>query len=72
MKQFGLELQPSPEGDGLAIVDVDPDGVAAEKGLVQGDVIQSVAGKKVTNIEEMRKQLSNANNGNRKTILMRG
>ncbi len=71
MKQFGLELQPSPEGDGLAIVDVDPDGVAAEKGLVQGDVIQSVAGKKVTNIEELRKQLSDANKGNRKTILMR-
>lgn len=71
MKEFGLELQESPDDEGLAILDVDPDSVAAEKGLAAGDVIQSVAGKKVATIEDMRKHLDDAKSGNRKTILMR-
>ncbi len=71
MKEFGLELQASPDGDGVEILSVDPESVAAEKGLAKGNVIQSVAGKKVNSIEDVQKQMNEAKNGNRKTILMR-
>ncbi|WP_198662955.1 Do family serine endopeptidase [Cohaesibacter intestini] len=71
VEEFGLELQASPDGDGVAILSVDSNSIAAEKGLAEGDVIQSVAGKKVATIGDVRKQLSDAKSGNRKTILMR-
>ena len=71
MEEFGLELQASPDEDGVAILNVDPGSVAAEKGLAKGDIIQAIAGKKVETLAELRKQIKEAKSGNRKTILMR-
>ncbi|WP_373235634.1 Do family serine endopeptidase [Cohaesibacter celericrescens] len=71
VEEFGLELQVSPDEEGVVITRINPDSVAAEKGLVQGDVIQSVAGKKVDSIKQLRQQIAEAKDGSRKTILMR-
>ena len=50
---LGVQLAPAEQvagaGDqGVAIVNVDPDGAAASKGLSEGDVILEVSGKPVS------------------------
>ena len=71
LTEFGLELQASPEEEGVVITRVDPNGIAAEKGLRPGDIIQSVAGRNVDNVKDLRKHMQQAKDGNRKTVLMR-
>nr|WP_321463419.1 Do family serine endopeptidase [uncultured Cohaesibacter sp.] len=66
---FGMTLQAGEEG--LVITNIDPDGVAAEKGLTRGDIIQSVGGKDVKTIEDINKGVAAAKDNGRKTILMR-
>ena len=66
---FGMSLQPGDEG--LVITSIDPDGVAAEKGLSQGDIIQSVGGKQVASIDDVNKGIDAAKENGRKTILLR-
>ena len=69
--EFGMELQAVADGSGVEIVDIDPDSITAEKGLVKGDVIQAVAGKNVETVAAVRKLVEEAKKGSRKTILMR-
>ena len=71
IEEFGLELQPSMDEKGVAITNVDPDSIAAEKGLRKGDIIQAVGGKSVEDVDQLRKQMKAAKDGSRKTILMR-
>src|SRR5499426_273565 len=58
--RLGLNLAPAKDvagsGDqGVAVVGVDPNGPAAERGIKTGDVILEVAGKTVANTAEVRK-----------------
>jgi Do/DeqQ family serine protease len=53
--RFGMTLQSGD--DGVTIADVDPNGVAAESGLRQGDVITKVNGKRVTSAAEVKSAL---------------
>ncbi|WP_321449614.1 Do family serine endopeptidase [uncultured Cohaesibacter sp.] len=69
LDEFGMNLQPGDEG--LVITRVDPDGAAADKGLSRGDVIQSVGGKQVKSIDDVKKGVEAAKDNGRKTILMR-
>jgi serine protease Do len=74
--RLGLSLAPAKEvagsGDqGVAVVGVDPNGPAAERGLKTGDVILDVGGKSVTNAADVRKALSDARAAGKNTILMR-
>jgi serine protease Do len=74
--RLGLTLAPASEvagsgNDGVVVTEVDPNGVAAEHGLKEGDVILEVAGKKVTAPGDVRTALANAQKEGKRTVLMR-
>ncbi|TXN19255.1 PDZ domain-containing protein, partial [Methylobacterium sp. WL93] len=73
--RLGLSLAPAAEvglsDSGVAVVQVDPDGPAAAKGIEQGDVILDVAGKSVTRPSEVAEQIRMAESSGRKAVLMR-
>ena len=53
MKQYGIE-----EGDGrIVVISVDPGSEAAEKGLVEGDVIKRVGTQKVNSLKEFTQRM---------------
>jgi serine protease Do len=74
--RLGLNRAPAKDvagsGDqGVAVVGVDPNGPAAERGIKTGDVILDVAGKAVANTAEVRKALSDARTAGKNTVLLR-
>jgi serine protease Do len=74
--RLGLTLAPAKEvagsgNEGVAVVGVDPNGPAAERGVKTGDVILDVGGKAVTNAADVRKALSDARTAGKNTILLR-
>ncbi|MBB2962914.1 Do family serine endopeptidase [Methylobacterium sp. R2-1] len=73
--RLGLSLAPANDvglGDeGVAVMDVDPDGPAAAKGISQGDVILDVAGTSVSKPSEVQAQIRAAESNGRKAVLMR-
>ena len=74
--KLGLQLAPASQvagaGDeGVAIVNVDPDGVAASKGLSEGDVILNVSGKSMSRPSEVKSEIAAANRDGKKAVLMR-
>jgi serine protease Do len=74
--RLGLNLAPAKDvagsGDqGVAVVGVDPNGLAAERGIKTGDVILDVGGKAVANTAEVRKALSDARTAGKNTVLLR-
>jgi serine protease Do len=74
--RLGLSLAPAKEvagsgEQGVAVVQVDPNGPAAERGMKTGDVILDVGGKTVANPADVRKALSEARAAGKNTVLMR-
>ena len=73
---LGLSLAPASDvagaGDtGVVVMNVDPDGPAAEQGFQRGNVILDVAGKPVTNVGDVRNALKEAKTNGKHTVLMR-
>jgi serine protease Do len=73
---LGLELAPATDvtgaGDqGVAVVGVEPDGLAADHGFETGDVILDVGGKPVANASQVREALSAAQAQGKHDVLMR-
>jgi serine protease Do len=73
---LGLQLAPANDvagaGDkGVAVVGVDPDGPAAERGFQTGDIILDVGGKSVSNVEQVRKAMREARDSGHHDVLMR-
>ena len=69
--KLGVQLAPTNEGQqGVAIVNVDPDGLAASKGLASGDVIMEVAGKPVSSPSEVKADIAKAKQDGKKSVLM--
>jgi serine protease Do len=73
---LGVELAPANQvagaGDqGVVIVNVDPHGMAADKGLSSGDVILDVSGKTVSQPDEVTADIAAARHDGRKAVLMR-
>ena len=73
---LGLKLAPasSVEGagsHGVVISDIDPDGVAAQKGLQIGDVILEAGGRAVNQPADISAVLAEAKKDNRKAVLLR-
>ena len=74
--RLGLELAPAHDVDGagqkgVAIVGVDPNGPAAEKGLTTGDVILDVAGKAVSTPQDVKSEVASAKQQGKSAVLMR-
>ncbi len=53
------------------MVEVDPDGPAAAKGIEQGDLILDVGGQSVSKPSEVAAQIRSAESAGRKAVLMR-
>ncbi len=73
---LGLTLAPASEvagagNQGVAVVNVDPDGPGAAHGLQTGDVILDVAGKAVSNPHDVQNALRAARSSGRHDVLMR-
>ena len=73
---LGLTLAPASDvagagGKGVAVVAVDPNGPAAERGFKTGDVILDVGGKSVANASDVRKALTEAHSSGKRDVLMR-
>ena len=60
------------DGDviGVVITQVDGGSAAAEKGMRAGDVIVEVAREKVSSPNQVLEKVKQANNSNRKTVLL--
>ena len=74
--KLGLTLAPAKDvagaGDkGVAVVGVNPDGPAAEKGFQTGDVILQVGNKTVSNAGEVQSALKDAQASGKHNVLMR-
>jgi serine protease Do len=73
---LGVQLAPAKDvagaGDeGVAIVVVDPNGAAANKGLKDGDVILEVSGKAVSRPGEVKADIAGAKRDGKKAVLMK-
>lgn len=55
---------------GVLVVNVDPDGVAAEKGMRPGDVIRRISGTVATSPSSVAKAVETAANNKRKAVLV--
>jgi serine protease Do len=76
LPRLGLTLAPANEvagsgSQGVAVVAVDPNGPAAERGVKTGDVILDVGGKVVANAADVRKALTDARTEGKHSVLMR-
>jgi serine protease Do len=74
--RLGLSLAPAADvsgagNQGVVVTQVDPDGAAAARGFKTGDVILDVGGKVVNAPADVRRALSDAKSGGRRTVLMR-
>jgi serine protease Do len=73
---LGLVLAPASSiqgagSQGVVISDIDPDGVAAQKGLQIGDVILEAGGHAVNQPADISAVLAEAKKDNRKAVLLR-
>lgn len=71
LARWGMRLAPARDGNGVVVAAVDPDGVAAQKGLRDGDIIVEAAGKPVTRPADLQAAIADARKENRKAVLLR-
>ena len=73
---LGLTLAPAGKADsagkeGVVVMKVEPKSAAADRGLKKGDVILEVAGKSVSNPDDVREALEGARTDKKSSVLMR-
>lgn len=69
LSSLGLSVRPAEGGKGLAIVDVDPDSDAADKGLKAGETITSVNNQEVSSAADVQKVIEQAKKDGRTRAL---
>lgn len=68
---FGLALAPTKDGVGVMVADLDPNGIAAQKGISRGDVILEIGGRAVTKPSDVRASIDAARKEGRKAVILR-
>ncbi len=68
--EIAAELGLSRDMEGLVVKSVDPEGVAADKGLVPGDVITEAGQKPVTSLDDLEAAITEARDAGRKSVLL--
>jgi serine protease Do len=72
LAKLGLTVEPARAGhEGVTVAEVDPDGVAGQKGLQAGDVIVDAGGKTVTNAADITAAFDAAKASGHKSVLLR-
>lgn len=69
LDNFGLALQPSPDGSGVMVADVASGSVAEDHGIRPGDQIVSVNSNDVNNVSDVKNQIASAEDHGRKAVL---
>ena len=74
--RLGMMLAPAAQvagggSDGVVVMEVEPAGIASERGFKTGDVILDVGGKKVATPADVREAIRNAHKDGKRTVLMR-
>ncbi|MEL6523725.1 MAG: Do family serine endopeptidase [Pseudomonadota bacterium] len=64
------QLSLSDDAQGLVVADVSEDSEAYEKGLRAGDLITEAGQQKVTNIEDLKARITDAEDAGRKSLLL--
>jgi serine protease Do len=67
----GISLIPNADGDGIVIQDVDPDSIAANKGLAPGDVILETDNKVIATADDFEKAIAGVRDSGRSTALLK-
>jgi serine protease Do len=67
---FGMTVAPAEDGQGLVVTDVEPDSVAAENGIVPGDVIRAVNSQPVRNAQDLATAVESATSAGRGAVLV--
>ncbi len=68
---FGIEVMPNDKGDGLVIASVNPDSLAADRGLRAGDIILEVNGTVINAASDVDKAMADAKSEARSNVLLR-
>jgi serine protease Do len=72
LAKLGLTVEPARAGgEGVRVADVDPDSVAAQKGMQAGDVILDAGGKPVTSASDITAAFDAAKASGHKAVLLR-
>ncbi|MDB5512308.1 MAG: degQ [Enterovirga sp.] len=73
--RLGLQLAPAARlgagEEGVAVMNVDPDGPAAAKGIAEGDIILEIGGKPVSTPADVATGIKAARDEGKKAVLMR-
>ena len=69
--KLGLSLERAHGQDGVSVVSVDPESVAADRGLQSGDVILEAGGKSVSRPSDVADAIDAAQSAGRKSVLLR-
>jgi len=69
LANLGMSVQPSEDGAGLTITDVDPDSEAASRGVKEGETITSVNNQEVSSASELNKVIDQAKKDGRTRAL---
>ncbi|MGF9562553.1 Do family serine endopeptidase [Neorhizobium sp. JUb45] len=69
LASLGISVQPSVEGTGLTITDVDPDSEAASRGIKEGETITSVNNQEVSTAAALNKVIAQAKKDGRTRAL---
>ncbi len=68
--ESAAELGLSRDAQGLVVQAVDPEGVAADKGLAPGDLITEAGQQPVTTVDDLQARISEATQAGRKSLLL--
>ena len=72
LARLGLTVEPATAGhEGVTVAEVDPDGIAGQKGLQTGDVILDAGGKPVASAADITAALDAAKASGHKAVLLR-
>ena len=69
LEDFGLTVRPADDGKGLLITEVEPDSVAAERGMRGGDIITAVNNTDVQSAKDLAEAVKSASEAGRKAVL---
>ncbi|MCR9139052.1 MAG: Do family serine endopeptidase [Alphaproteobacteria bacterium] len=69
LEEFGLTVVPADAEDGVMITEIEPDSVAAERGMREGDIIVAVNNVDVKTAEDISTAVDKATESGRKAVL---
>lgn len=69
--EIGIQIQDTEEGNGVKVLDVEPDSPGDKAGLQENDVITQVNGKAVTSVDDLKDNLKDAKAGDTVKLSLR-